>query len=98
MGFEGGEGKAVDGVDFGVADVFGSYTFLELVADLGVEGLYEAQSVSSGSSVSVVVMRFSFSSSNIQLSSWSCLITSFAIESHCSFVIPVILTKLSFEC
>ena len=38
VGFEGGEGKAVDGVDFGVADVFGSYTFLELVADLGVEG------------------------------------------------------------
>ena len=38
MGFEGGEGKAVDGVDFGVADVFGSYTFLEFVADLGVEG------------------------------------------------------------
>lgn len=38
VGFESGEGETVDGVDFGVADVFISYAFLEFVADLGVEG------------------------------------------------------------
>ena len=38
VGFEGGESKAVDGVDFSIADVFSSYAFLEFVADLGVEG------------------------------------------------------------
>lgn len=43
--FEGGEGKAVDSVDFGVADVFSSYAFLEFVADFGVEGHESAASL-----------------------------------------------------
>ena len=35
----------MDGVDFGVADVFSSYAFFELVADLGVEGHQGATSL-----------------------------------------------------
>ena len=38
VGFEGGEGETVDGVDFSVADVLLSDSFLELVADFGIEG------------------------------------------------------------
>ena len=44
VGFEGGEGKAVDCVDFGVADVLCADTFFELIADFGVEGHESAAS------------------------------------------------------